>query len=376
MTAHRLTVVQTIPALDAGGVERGTVEVAAELVARGHRAVVVSAGGRMTVELESVGAEHFTLPIHAKSPATLRLVRPLRRLIGELGADVLHSRSRVPAWVSYLAWRGMKPGCRPRFVTSVHGLYSVNRWSAIMTRGEVVEAVSDAARRYIIDNYPRVPESRVRVIHRGVDPKEFPHGFTPDPAWLERWRNEFPELRGRRLITMIGRLTRLKGHAEMIGLISELRDSGLPVHGVIVGGVDPRRARYARELRELVRDSKLEHHITFTGHRGDVREIAAISDVVLSLSTTPESFGRSVLEAVRLGTPVLGWDHGGVGEVLAAVHPAGAVPLGDTTELARRAATLLAQPKSLVPLTTRFTKREMLDRTIALYEELAGAAST
>ncbi len=378
MTRSRLTVVQTLPALHAGGVERGTVEVAGALVERGHRAVVVSAGGRMTAELEALGAEHVTMPIHAKSPATLRVIRPLRSLLRDLDADILHARSRVPAWVSYLARRRMPPDSRPHFVTSVHGLYSVNRWSAIMTRGEVVEAVSYAARDYILANYPRVPESRIRVVHRGVDPADFPHGFTPSAAWLERWRRELPSLDGRGLITMIGRITRLKGHAEFIGLIAQLRDAGTPVHGVIVGGEDPRRAGYARELRELIRLKNLEHHIIFTGHRDDAREIAAISDVVMSLSTTPESFGRSVLEALRLGTPVLGWDHGGVGEVLAVVHPGGAVPLGDTAELARRAAGLLARPKSLVPPTAHFTKREMLDRTIALYEELAavGPAST
>ncbi len=371
MIGRRLTVVQTLPALEAGGVERGTVEVAGALVERGHRAVVVSAGGRMTAELDALGAEHVTLPVHAKSPMTLRAVRPLRTLLRDLDADILHARSRVPAWVSYLAWRGMPRGARPHFVTSVHGLYSVNRWSAIMTRGEVVEAVSCAARDYILANYPRVPESRIRVIHRGVDPADFPHGFTPSGEWLERWRREFPAIEGRRLITMIGRITRLKGHAEFVGLVARLRDAGTPIHGVIVGGEDPRRAGYARELRELIRSKQLEHHITFTGHRDDAREIAAISDVVLSLSTTPESFGRSVLEALRLGTPVLGWDHGGVGEVLAAVHPDGAILPGDTAELARRAVDLLAQPKTLVPPTAHFTKREMLDRTIALYEELA-----
>ncbi len=366
-----LTVVQVVPRLDSGGVERGTLEVAKALVERGHRAVVVSAGGRMVGELEAQGAEHVKMGVASKTPKTLLSVRALRSFLRREKVDVLHARSRVPAWVSYLAWKKMKAGARPRYVTTVHGLHSVSRYSAVMTTGEVVVAVSDAAVRYVFENYPKTPREKVRVIHRGVDPEEFPHEFAPSEEWASAWLKEFPELRGKRLVTIVGRLTRLKGHHEFLSLISRLDEDA---HGLIVGGEDPRRVRYAREIRERVARENLEGRVTFTGHRGDIREIAAASDVVVSLSSKPESFGRSVLEALRLGTPVLGWDHGGVGEVLAGVYPEGRVTLGDEDELARRASALLSEPKRPVPVSEKFTKREMLEKTLSLYEELASSA--
>lgn len=364
-----LTVAQILPRLDAGGVERGAVEVAEALVTRGRRAIVISAGGAMAHELQALGAEHIQLPVAAKNPLTLRAVRPLRRLLREQRVDILHARSRVPAWVSLFAWRGMAPNARPRFITTVHGLHSVSAYSAVMTKGEAVVAVSRAAERYIYENYPKAPRERVRVIHRGVDPSEFPHAFRPSDEWLRAWESEFPHLIGKHLVTIIGRLTRLKGHHDFLHMIAQLRDPN--AHGVIVGGEDPRRLAYARELRERVRSEGIENRVTFTGHRSDAREIASISDIAVSLSTKPESFGRSVLEALRLGTPVLGWDHGGVGEVLGAIYPQGAVPLADTGALVTRANELLGAPKHLVPPSEMFTKREMLDKILGLYEELA-----
>jgi len=375
VSGRALTVVQAVPRLESGGVERGTVEVVEALAARGHRAVVASAGGPMVREVESAGGEHVEMPLAKKSPLTLLSVRRMRRLLRDVGADIVHARSRVPGWVTYLAWRGMGAD-RPRFVTTVHGLHSVGRYSSVVARGEVVVAVSEAARRYVLENY-RVDESRVRVIHRGVDPEAFPHGFEPGDAWRAEWARAFPGVRfgegERRVLTMIGRLTRLKGHHAFLDLVSRLDGEGIDVHGLIVGGEDPRRAGYARELRERVAREGLGERVTFTGRRGDIKEIAAASDAVCALSSTPESFGRSALEALRLGTPVLGWDHGGVGEVLRAVWPGGAVPLGDGEALAARARGLLSGDRVVVPPTELFTKRAMLDAIVGLYEELAGA---
>ncbi len=373
--ARTLTVAQILPRLDSGGVERGTIEVAQALVERGHRAIVISAGGAMTTELRAIGAEHIQMPVAAKSPATLRQIRPLRRLLRDRGIDILHARSRVPAWLALLAWRKMDPARRPRFVTTVHGLHSVGFYSSIMHRGEAVIAVSEAAREHVVTNYPSARSERIRVIHRGVDPADYPHGYTPSAPWLAEWRRSFPQLAGRPLVTTIGRLTRLKGHHDFITLIARLRDGGLDAAGAIVGGEDPSRRAYAAELRQRVARENLEDRVVFTGARDDARDIAAASDLVVSLSTRPESFGRTVLEALRLGTPVLGYDHGGVGEILRELYPKGAVPLRDVGELARRAESLLSRPKHLVPPTDRFTKKRMLDSILNLYEELAGPSA-
>ncbi|MGB1905867.1 MAG: glycosyltransferase, partial [Spongiibacter sp.] len=189
-----LKVVQLLPALNSGGVERGTVEFARELVRRGHHSVVISNGGRMVERLKLEGTEHISLPVHRKSLASLWQVRPMRRLLESLDADIIHVRSRVPAWIAWLAWRGMNPLTRPRLVSTFHGMYSVNFYSAVMARAEHIIAISDCVQRYILDNY-RVDPARITLIPRGLDAEAF--SPTLDiAAWQKNLYSEFPRLKG------------------------------------------------------------------------------------------------------------------------------------------------------------------------------------
>lgn len=361
-----------LPALDAGGVERGTLEVGRHLAGHGHRSLVMSAGGRLVARLEAEGSSHLGWDVGRKSLWTLRLVPRLRRLLAEERVDILHPRSRMPAWIGYLAWRGMDPRQRPHLVTTVHGPYSVNAYSAVMTRGERIIAVSETIRTYILNNYPRVDPERIRVIHRGVDPAAFPHGLQPDPGWREDWYRAFPETAGKTLLTLPARLTRWKGQEDFIDLMAALRATHPRVHGLIVGEPHPRRREFLDELKRRVRTLGLEDRITFTGHRGDLREIMALSAIVLSLSREPEAFGRVSLEALSLGVPVIAYDHGGVGEQLAALLPEGGIAVGDWRAGAAKAAAWLDRPPA-VPRDNPFTLERMLSATLATYAELASA---
>ena len=365
--ARKLTVVQVLPALESGGVERGTLEVGKYLAAHGHRSIVLSAGGRMVEQLLREGSEHYAWDIGRKSLWTLRLVPRLRRFLHENQVDILHARSRMPAWVCYLAWKDMDPATRPRFVTTVHGLYSVNAYSAVMVKGERIIAVSQTVRDYILRNYRHVDPDRITVIPRGVDPAQFPYGYKPSPEWLAAWHAQYPQLAGKKVLTLPGRITRLKGHEAFIDLIGRLKTQGLPVHGLIVGGAEARKQAYLRKLKDKVRRAGLAADISFTGQRSDLREIMAVSDLVLSLSTQPESFGRTVLEALSLGVPVLGYDHGGVGELLRKMFPDGAVPLGDLDGLVRKWRAIETATR-IVPLVGPPTLHDMLTATLAFYE--------
>lgn len=368
----KLTVLQLLPALESGGVERGTLEVAQALVERGHRALVISAGGRQVPALLKSGAEHFAWPIGEKKLKTLLLVGKLRKFLLQQSVDIIHARSRVPAWIAWLAWRGMNPMTRPRFVTTVHGLYGVNRYSRIMTQGEQVIAVSNTARDYILREYPDTVPWRIQVIHRGVDGREYPYGWKPDPVWQQAFFARFPQAAGKLLLTLPGRITRLKGHEDFIELVARLKRRGLPVHGLIVGGASSSKQRYLHKLRYRIRSMGMEADITLTGQRDDLKNILAISNLVLSLSTQPESFGRTTLEALRLGVPVAGYDHGGVDEILRTVFPDGLLPLGHIDDACQRITQLLLHPKA-VPIGEFFPRQDMLDQTIALYEQLASA---
>ncbi len=367
---NKLTVLQMLPALESGGVERGTLEIAHALVEHGHRALVMSAGGRLVTPLTGSGAEHFAWPIGEKAFRTLLLVGKLRKFLLEQQVDVIHARSRVPAWIAFLAWRGMDPATRPRFVTTVHGLYGVNRYSRIMTQGERVIAVSNTVRDYILREYPDTPPWRIEVIHRGVDGAAYPHGWKPDPAWQQAFFAQFPNAAGKLLLTLPGRITRLKGHEDFIELVARMKRRGLPVHGLIVGGASASKQRYLHKLRYRVRSMGLQPDISFTGQRDDLKNILAMSSLVLSLSTQPESFGRTTLEALRLGVPTAGYDHGGVGEILRVVYPSGLLPLDRIDETGQRIAHLLQHPEP-VPAGDFFPLQAMLEQTLALYAQLA-----
>lgn len=365
-----LTVVQVLPALESGGVERGTLEVGKYLVEHGHRSMVISAGGRLVPQLQQEGSEHLAWEVGRKSPLTLmRHVGRLRRFLDEARVDILHVRSRMPAWVCYLAWRGMDPARRPHLVTTVHGPYSVNRYSAVMSRGERVIAISAMIVSYLRTHYPHLPPEHIRLIPRGVDPAQFPHGHRPPAEWLTRWQADFPELAGRKVITLPARITRWKGQEDFLQVMAGLVVAGHDVHGLIVGEAHPRRREFLAELQQRCRNLGLEQRITFTGHRGDLKEIMAVSDIVMSLSREPEAFGRVTLEALSLGRPVIAYDHGGVHEQLVALLPDGAIPVGDVASASAKAAAWLRQAPR-IPATYPFTLERMLSATLEVYREL------
>jgi len=374
---RRLTVVQLLPALDAGGVERSTLEIADALVRAGHRAIVVSAGGRLLPRLLEIGAEHLTLDIGRKSPLTLRHVRALRALFGEVDADIVHARSRLPAWLGWWALRGMRgkrpPASRPHFVTTAHGLNSPSRYSEIMARGERVICVSGTVRDYLLAQYPATDPARLVVIPRGIDPAVFPHVPQVDREVRARIAGMHPALAGDGpLLLLPGRGTRLKGHADAIALLAGLRASGVDARVWMPGVVQASREDYLAELQALAIDAGIEDFVAMTEPTSDMADAYAASDLVLQLSRKPESFGRTVIEALSVGRPVLGWAHGGVGELLRELQPAGAVAPFDGDALQRTARELLAQ-QPMPPATMPYTLQAMQEATLAQYQSLVEA---
>ncbi len=364
---RHLTVAQLLPALENGGAERSTLEISRALVAAGHRSVVVSAGGRMVERLEREGGEHIELDVGSKSLRSLARIGRLRRVLAGVDPDIVHVRSRVPAWVAWYALRGMHP--RPHFVTTVHGLNSPGRWSRIMTRGDRVIAVSQTVHDFVLSHYPKVDAARLTVIPRGIDPEAFPYGYRPEGAWRDAFFAQFPQLAGAPLLTLPGRGTRLKGHADAIVLLAELRERGIDARLLLLGVIEAGREGYLRELQALAAARGVADLVVFSPPRSDVRDVFAVSALVLQLSNKPESFGRTVIEALSLCRPVLGYAHGGVGELLAELYPAGRVPVGDVDKLIVRAAELLGRAPPIAPL-QRYHLADMQASVLALYQDL------
>lgn len=364
-----LTVVQLLPALSSGGVERSTIEIAQALVDAGHRAIVVSAGGRLVPALEATGATHVSLDIGAKSLRVLRHVRALRRLFADTGADIVHARSRLPAWIGWWALRGMPEACRPRFVTTMHGLNSPSRYSAIMARGERVICVSDTVRDYLLRHYPATPRERLRVVPRGIDPTRFPATPRPNPDARAEVASRWPALGGEGpLLLLPGRGTRLKGHHDAIALLARLRATGLDARLWMPGAREAGREAYLDELGRAAEAAGCAAALAMTGPTDAIAHAYASSDLVLQLSRKPEAFGRTVLEALSCARPVAGWAHGGVGELLAQLQPEGAVAPFDQDALMETARALVTRPPRAVTMPD--TLRAMQEATLAVYDEL------
>lgn len=365
-----MKVLQVLPNLNSGGVERGTVEFARELVLQGHGSIVMSNGGRLVAQLEAEGSEHIRLPVHRKSLWSLRLVWPVRRLLAELKPDVIHVRSRAPAWIIWLAWRGLPVDSRPRLVSTFHGLYSINAYSAVMAKAEHVIAISHCVERYILDNYRVAPE-RLTVVHRGVDTQAF-HAGKPDPTWLSGLYATHPSLRDKQVILMPGRLSRWKGQEAFLEAMALLIAQNPRCHGVIVGDAEPKKAHYRRELELKAQALGLANAVTFVGHRADIGEFYRLSDVVCHMSNKPEPFGRTLTEALATGTPVVAFDRGGASESLSSCFPEGLVPADDLPAFCHKVLSLLDQPVQ-TQVTEAFKMDYQVSATLGVYHRLLAA---
>lgn len=364
-----MNVVQILPALNTGGVERGTLEIARVLVKNGHQSSVISAGGRLVEQLESEGSKHHQLDVGRKHFKTLFIAAKLARLIQEIKPDIVHVRSRLPAWVVHFALKKIPAAARPKLVSTVHGTYSISTYSAIMMKGDRVIAVSEHIRRYILENYPQTEAEKIRVIPRGVDPEYFTPGFKPSENWCQQWYHQYPNTRGKKLLVLPARITRWKGHEDLIELMQRLGHEREDIMAVIVGDAEKRKRTYLCHLKKHIKQLKLENRFVFTGYRADMREILTLADLVLVLSRRPEAFGRTALEALSLGTPVIAYDHGGSAEILGEMFPRGLVHQGDIKELLEKTVELLTQePKA--DATLNLTLERMTSATMQVYEEL------
>jgi glycosyltransferase involved in cell wall biosynthesis len=361
-------IVQALVSLNLGGSELVATELSEFAVSQGHRVTVLAADGPLGERVRYSGAEHLDWPIGKKRLSTLRYISMLREWLNREQPDILHVHSRLPAWICHLAIRGLDPAVRPVFITSMHGHYSVSRYSAVMAGGDRVIAVSDHIHEYTLHNYPKTDPGRVLTIHGGISHQAFPFDYRPDAAWFEQIHQAFPELEGRRLLCLPGRLSRYKGHPDFIELISRLLPDFSNLQGVIVGQAK-RGSRYRDELEGLAERYGVLDRITFAGARTDMRDWLSASDIVFSLcSDPPEAFGRTVPEALHLGVPVIGWDHGGVQEVLAEIFPSGAVPPGDHSLLLDRSRDFLRR-RPTVARNNAFGLRESMQKTMAVYHQ-------
>ena len=311
-------ILQVLPALDTGGVERGAVDIARAVVDAGGKAVVASEGGRLCYELERIGAEHVTLPLASKNLWTLkRNVGRLKELAQRTGAHLIHARSRAPAWSARAAARQLGLP----YVTTFHGAYSgwstpiKKQYNAIMAAGDEVIAISDFIADHIRRYYPAAGD-RITVIPRGINFEI----FDPDKVSAERlvklstqWR-----LSGEEQVVMLpGRLTRWKGQCELIEAMALVvaRLGRRNLRCLLVGG-DQGRTGYRSELEALIKKRDLKDIVHIVDHCDDMSAAYMLTDAVVSASNEPEAFGRVAVEGQAMGRPVIATAHGGSKETV------------------------------------------------------------
>jgi glycosyltransferase involved in cell wall biosynthesis len=360
-----MKVIQILPELNEGGVERGTVDLNREFVKRGIQSFVISNGGKLVPQITKDGGIHIQVDVCSKNPLTAPWrIWQLYKQIKKLSPDILHVRSRVPAWMVYFANKTLKLPV----VSTVHGFNSVSFYSSIMTKADRVICVSNAIKEFIIANY-HTPVEQIRVIPRGVDLKQFnPENI--DENWIKQTKKKW-EIGDSLVVTSVGRITQLKDYETFIKAIKILESQHPNIKGLIVGGVREDKKVYFQSLNELCKSLHIKDKIIFTGSQEKIAEIYSLSDIIISSSKKPESFGRTVAEALALNTPVVATNHGGVLDIIQEGINGFFVPIGDEEALAKaiiKAKDLNFDGTSYIQ--KHFSLESMSESTLGVYREI------
>lgn len=369
-------IMQVIPELSAGGAEQGCIDVAAGLVKAQGKAVIASNGGFRLPDLARIGADHIDLPVHSKNPIVMtQNVLRLSGSIKEYGVNIIHARSRAPAWS---AWHAAKR-TGARFVTTCHAPYNISSgakrfYNSSISKGELIIAISNYVAEYLVNQY-HVPPEKIRLIHRGIPMERFhPTAVTPERMIqvAKDWR--IPD--GANIVLLPGRLTRWKGHSVLVEAMSKLaRDD---VFAVIIGD-DQGRSEYRKELESEIHSLGLESRVRMIDHCHDMPAAYMLATVVVSASTDPEGFGRVAVEGQAMGRPTIATDHGGARETILRGETGWLIPPGDSGSLAQainEALSLDASQRAVLATRTmahvahHFTKEQMVNRTLDVYAEL------
>ena len=374
-----MNVLQVIPQLETGGAERTTIEVAEALVRDGHSALVASEGGAMVRELEAAGGEPVTLPMATKNPLTAWANSgALKRLVRDREIDLIHARSRAPAWSALHAARATGIP----FVTTYHGTYNAKTplkrfYNSVMARGDRVIANSEFIRDHIVSEHGLEAET-ITVIPRGVDVDRFTmteEVIARGAALRQAWG-----IPGERFVAMLpARLTRWKGQLVAVDALGRLKQEGAEIPFLVMVGGDQGRSGYREEIDARIRHHRLEHDVMLTGHCADMPAAFAVADIALNPSIEPEAFGRTAAEASAAGLPVIVADHGGAKEVV--VHgetgwrtlPGDAAALAKTLQAARMldtASRLAMGAAGRARIMARFTVAALQESTLRVYREL------
>lgn len=356
-----MNILQVLPELNLGGVETGTVDLATSLVKLEHKAVVVSCGGELVSELKKRGVKHYLLDIHRKLPLNLfKNIRELVNIIRQENIDIVHARSRAPAWAGYFAARRTNIP----FVTTCHGYYSTHLFSSVMGWGKLVIVPSQIIGRHQMEDFG-VPFSRIRYIPRSVNLDRFKFKGPQDKS-----RSEF-------IVGIIGRITPLKGHIYFLRAMSKVMRNIPDVKIWIVGETSRGKERYREEVDVLVKHMNLSSSVEFLGRQRDIPHILHQLNLLVVPTITEEAFGRVIIEAQAAGVPVVATRVGGIVDIIDDGVNGLLVPAKDIQAMSEAIIKILRDIKLAKNLAVcgrksvekKFTLKQMVDSTLKVYQE-------
>jgi lipopolysaccharide heptosyltransferase II len=368
-----MRVVQILPRLDLGGVEKGTVELAKYLALHGDYPIIISGGGKLEIELKEYGIKHYKLPVYRKSPLSLFLVPQLFKIFKKEDVDIVHARSRAPAWIAYIAFKKYHGNCPlykfshfvPSFITTAHGYYRKHFFSKIMGKGKLVICPSRIISKHMIQDFS-IPYKKIRIIPRGVNLKDYKFILPSEKDWEHL------------IIAIIARITPIKGHLEFIKAMRFIVRNKPFARGWIIGSPSPGKEDYLKDLQLAVRRYGLENSIEFLGARYDIPDLLEKINILVSASYVPEAFGRTIIEAQAAGVPVVASRVGGVIELIRNYENGILYSPKDDKELANSILKIIKN-RNLADIIAKEARKEveekyqlnhMNEKTVKVYKEM------
>ncbi len=374
---HKKTILQVVPALISGGVERGTLEIAKKIVESGNISIVISAGGPLVEALEQDGSIHIKMNVASKNPITIwNNAGKIANIIRNYNVNIVHARSRAPAWSCYFAAKatGIK------LITTFHGIYNFKNsikkyYNSVMTQGVKVIAVSNFVKNHIIENY-KIDKNKIQVIYRGVNHEEFTKEKVSDEL-LKKFREKYNVPAGARVLLLPSRMTRWKGHLILIEALEKIKH--LNFYCIIAGDL-AKHPGFVSEIQEKIQEYKIQNRAQLFGNEPNMMGLYGIADIVLSTSIEPEAFGRTIIEAQSMEKLVIATNIGGACETIQDGVTGFHVKAGDIDDLAKKIEYCLgiigsAEEKKITSkarkaVATNFSLDLMLKSTLSIYNEI------
>lgn len=380
-----MKVMQLLSSLKHDESERGIWDIAHLLIKMGHESVVVASADdddELVVKLIRDGSDYYKLPMTKKSWWSLRQVFKLRQLIDQHKPDIIHIHSRTPAWVLHWALRPYPKAMRPKLISTFYGFYPLSSYSKALFDADIIISASKSISIYLKEELQELDEAfannainKIRCVRRGVDARIYPYRHNPSVHWLHHIFAEFPELEHKKWLIFPTRIGNEYGQEWLIDIIGNLKEKFPNIHIIIMDNDTNDNKKQSNailydDFRQRLATLNIENYVTFVGKKpNDLRDWLSSAHIVLALANQPESIGMTALQAIHLGTPVIGWNKGAFSDILSTLYPSGLIKEQTAKKLCNAISSQLATGKRPT-ITHEYEIDIMVKETIAIYQEL------